>query len=469
MQQTLFGQKLVTEQVISEKQLEAALARQQLHGGRLGHNLVTLGHLSQEELGAFFRPHPPPPKDVADTGLSATFLAALVLKHCNVLGEFSLRELAQRVRLPARIVNEILETLRHDRFLEVKGAAGYTKSTYTFAITTTGQYRAAELMEICRYLGPVPVLLDEYVRMVEMQTIRNIVVDSETLRAAFADITLENGLLACLGPAVSSGKAIFLYGPPGNGKTTVAETLGKTLPGTVYLPHAIQVDGQIITVFDGTSHVPAPPEKEEDEVDQRWLLVQRPVILAGGELRLDMLELEFNTLTKFYEAPLQMKANNGLFIIDDFGRQLIEPQNLLNRWIAPLDRRQDFLTLHTGLKFSIPFDQLTIFSTNLKPKDLVDEAFLRRIRYKIKIDHPSAQGYEAIFQKVCEANGVEFDQEVFDYLKNNYYAKLGVRFNSCHPRDLIDQIIDNAHYFNHPARLTTKDIDMAWKNYFVEM
>jgi hypothetical protein len=182
-----------------------------------------------------------------------------------------------------------------------------------------------------------------------------------------------------------------------------------------------------------------------------------------------MLELEFNPITNFSEAPLQMKANNGMFIIDDFGRQLIEPQNLLNRWIAPLERRQDFLTLHTGLKFAIPFDQLTIFSTNLNPKELVDEAFLRRIRYKIKIDHPSAEVYEAIFKKVCQANEVEFDPEIFDYLKNNYYAKLGIRFNACHPRDLVDQILDNAHYFNYPAKLTKKDIDMAWKNYFVEM
>lgn len=467
--QTLLGQKLLTEQVVSEEQLEAALARQQLHGGRLGDNLVALNHISPEELSALFHPHPPPPGTAVDTGLDATFLADLVLKHCSVLGEFSLHDVTQRVKLPARVVTDILDTLRHDRSIEVKGSVGYTKSTYTFAITATGQQRAANLLEICRYLGPAPVRLDDYLLMVEMQTIRNLVVDPDNLRDAFKNITLENGLLNRIGPAISSGKAIFLYGPPGNGKTTVAETMGKALPGAVYLPYAILVDGQIITLFDGATHFPVPPAKEEEEVDQRWILVQRPVVLAGGELRLDMLELEFNTITNFYEAPLQMKANNGLFIIDDFGRQLIEPQNLLNRWIAPLERHQDFLTLHTGLKFAIPFDQLSVFSTNLNPKDLVDEAFLRRIRYKVKIDYPTAQGYEAIFKKVCAANGVEFDQEVFDFLKNNYYEKLGVRFNCCHPRDLVDQILESAHYFNHPAKLTKKDIDMAWKNYFVEM
>ena len=469
MQQTLLGQKLLDEQVVSEEQLEAALVRQRLHGGRLGYNLVALGYLSQEELGAFFRPHPPPPVTAKDTSIDITFLTDLLLKHCSVLGEFALQDVSRRVRLPARIVNEILDALRHDRFLEVKGAGSYAKSTFTFAITATGQHRAAELMEICRYLGPAPVLLEEYIRMVEMQTIRNIVVDSDALRRAFKDITLGNGLLERLGPAVSSGKAIFLYGPPGNGKTTVAETLSKALPGNVYMPHAIYVDGQIVTVFDGATHVPAPPQMGEEEVDQRWVLVHRPVVLAGGELRLDMLELEFNTITNFYEAPLQMKANNGMFIIDDFGRQLIEPQNLLNRWIAPLERRTDFLTLHTGLKFIIPFDQLSVFSTNINPKELVDEAFLRRIRYKIKIDHPSQDVYEAIFKKVCAANGIEFDQEVFDYLLGNYYERLGVRFNACHPRDLLDQILDNAHYFNYPAKLTCKDIDMAWENYFVEM
>jgi hypothetical protein len=217
------------------------------------------------------------------------------------------------------------------------------------------------------------------------------------------------------------------------------------------------------------NHIPTPPEKNSNEVDQRWVLVKRPVIIAGGELSLSMLELEFNTVTKFYEAPLQLKANNGLFIVDDFGRQLLDPQILMNRWIVPLERRTDYLTLHTGMKFTIPFDQLVIFSTNLEPRDLVDEAFLRRIRYKIKIDYPTESEYEAIFRRVCMANHIKFDHDIFDYLKNNYYKKLKAKPNSCHPRDIIDQIVDDAHYFHRAPQLTRQSIDDAWENYFVEL
>jgi predicted ATPase with chaperone activity len=271
-----------------------------------------------------------------------------------------------------------------------------------------------------------------------------------------------------LGPAISSGKAIFIYGPPGNGKTTIAETMGGVLPGTVYMPYSIIVRGEIINIFDPVNHIPAEPE-EGHSADRRWLLIRRPVIMAGGELSLRMLDLDFNDIAKFYEAPLQIKANNGLFIVDDFGRQQVEPHSLLNRWIVPLDRRTDFMTLHTGMKFDVPFDQLVIFSTNIEPKKLVDEAFLRRIRYKIKIDHPSAEEYEAIFRRVCEHNGMEFRKDVFDYLMDNYYKRLAIKLNACHPRDIIDHIIDDAHYYDHPPQLTKEGVDAAWKNYFVDM
>jgi len=254
-----------------------------------------------------------------------------------------------------------------------------------------------------------------------------------------------------------------------DGKTTVAETMGKVLPGSVYLPYAIIVERQIISVYDPVNHIPVRQEKKAEEVDQRWLLVKRPVIMTGGELTLRMLDLEFNPVTKFYEAPLQMKANNGLFIVDDFGRQLVPPQNLLNRWIVPLERRVDFLSLHTGVKFDIPFDQLTVFSTNIEPKHLVDEAFLRRIRYKILIDHPTEQEYETIFKRVCEANGIPFKKDMLNYLMTEFYNKRSVKLNACHPRDIIDHIIDSSHYYNYSPELTKEGIASAWKNYFVEM
>jgi predicted ATPase with chaperone activity len=235
------------------------------------------------------------------------------------------------------------------------------------------------------------------------------------------------------------------------------------------VPYSIIVGGQIISTYDSVTHIPVHAEGQDEAVDIRWTLVKRPVVMTGGELTLKMLDLDFNPISKFYEAPLQMKANNGLFIVDDFGRQQVDPQNLLNRWIVPLERRTDFLTLHTGMKFEVPFDQVVIFSTNIEPAKLVDEAFLRRIRYKIKVDHPTAQEYEKIFQKVCEYNGIEFKPEILELLFRNYYKRLGVELNACHPRDIIDQIIDNAHYYNHAPELTKESIEDAWENYFVEL
>jgi len=241
------------------------------------------------------------------------------------------------------------------------------------------------------------------------------------------------------------------------------------LPETVYIPYSIIVGGQIILLYDSVNHIPVHDDSTGDTADHRWVLIKRPVIMTGGELTLKMLDLDFNPIAKFYEAPLQMKANNGLFIIDDFGRQQVDPQNLLNRWIVPLERRTDFMTLHTGMKFEIPFDQLVIFATNIEPAKLVDEAFLRRIRYKIKVDHPTEQEYTTIFKKVCESNRIEFKPEVLDFLLSNYYRRLGVELNACHPRDIVDQIIDNAHYYNHAPELTKDSIDDAWENYFVEV
>ncbi len=467
--QELLGDKLLREKLITEEQLSQAVERQQKQGGRLGKNLVTLGFVSEEDLKRIFLPRPRVPATLEDTGLELDFISELLLKHILFLGSFSLSEIANRVKLPLSIVDEAIEALRREKCVEVKGAAGYAKVTYSFTITGVGKTRATELLDICRYSGPAPVPLDYYISMVKAQTIKHIVVGEDEVVNAFEHIVIDRSLLRRIGPAISSGKATFLYGPPGNGKTTIAETMGRVLPETVYMPYSVIIGGQIISVFDSVNHVPVLQETPDETVDQRWLQVKRPVIMTGGELTLKMLDLDYNPITNFYEAPLQMKANNGLFIVDDFGRQQMDPQNLLNRWIVPLERRTDFLTLNTGMKFEIPFDQLVIFSTNLDPKDLVDDAFLRRIRYKIKIDHPSEEEYKIIFTRVCSSNGIAFNEDAFMHLINNFYKERGVKLNACHPRDLIDHIVDNAHYYNHPPELTKDSITDAWDNYFVEI
>lgn len=462
------GQKLLKANIITEEQLQKAIERQRFHGARIGHNLVALGFIKPEELNTFLEAYPSASKTIEQTGLDLSFITDLVMKHILFMGEFRLSDISENIKLPISILDAAIEALRREKFIEIKGATDYAKSTYNFTITGQGKNRAAELLEICRYVGPAPVPLDEYKRMVELQTIRNIVVSEEVVKKAFSYLILSERLLKRLGPAISSGRAIFIYGPSGNGKTTIAETIGNILPGTVYIPYSMIVGGQIISIFDPVNHIPSQDDKGANNVDKRWICIKRPVVMTGGELTLRTLDLDFNAISKFYEASLQLKANNGLFIVDDFGRQQMDPQSLLNRWIVPLERGTDFMTLHTGMKFDVPFDQLVIFATNIEPKKLVDEAFLRRIRYKIKINHPTEEEYEAIFKKICASNEIEFKKNVFELILKNY-KRLNVKLNACHPRDLIEHVVDDAHYYNHTPQLTAESVINAWENYFVDM
>jgi energy-coupling factor transporter ATP-binding protein EcfA2 len=336
-------------------------------------------------------------------------------------------------------------------------------------MTEEGKNRAITLLEISRYVGPAPVPLEAYRHMVEVQSVRNIHVGVPEVRQAFSHLVVSEDMLKRLGPAISSGRAIFVYGPPGNGKTTIAETISKILPDDIYIPYAILVGDDVITMYDPVTHIQVESATPDETTDPRWVMARRPVVMTGGELTLRMLDLEFNPISKFYEAPLQMKANNGLFIIDDFGRQQIDPHHLLNRWIVPLERRNDFLSLQSGMKFEIPFDQLSVFATNLEPKKLVDEAFLRRIPYKIKIDHPTEHEFKQVFHRVCTSNHLEFRDEVFEFLVENFYHRLGVKFNACHPRDIVDNILDTARYLEAKPAMTRESVTTAWENYFVDM
>jgi predicted ATPase with chaperone activity len=462
------GNRLIREGIVTEAQLALGLERQRQAGGRLGQNLLALGLITEEQLARLFRKDKPSPRTVEETGLPLPFLADLVLKHIHAAIESRIPELAERVRLPHSIVEKVLEALKRERLVEIAGGGGYASVTYTFRATDAGRRRAAELLEACAYLGPAPVTLDDYQDMVEFQTVKSALVSEEQVSRAFSHLILNPGVLRRIGPAVSSGRAIFLYGPPGNGKTAVAETVARIMPDAVYIPHAVTVGGQVISLFDPVNHVPVA-EPESPDRDRRWVLVQRPVVMCGGELTLRMLDLDFNPVAKYYEASLQMKANNGLFILDDFGRQQVDPQNLLNRWIVPLDRGIDFMSLHTGMKFTIPFDMLVIFSTNREPRSLVDEAFLRRIQYKIRIDHPSEEDFREILARVCAAQGVAVEPGVVDHLLEHYYRRLGVELNACHPRDIVEHVVVAARYARRPPALTTETLAEAWGNFFVEM
>ena len=464
----LIGSTLLTAKLITETQLNEGLERQKTKGGRLGENLVELGLINLEDFNHFLKKYPDAPNNVKETGLELSFIADLVLKHILSMREFAMADVSESVKLPIKVIDAVVEHMQKEKLVEVKGAAQYLRSSYRFTISGPGQKRAVELLDICRYTGPAPVPLDAYRKMVLSQTIKSVDVNQDKLRKAFSNLVVSESMLKRLGPAIMSGKSIFMYGLPGNGKSSIAEAIANALDDTIYIPHAIMVGGEIISLFDPVSHIPAMNEIEEERIDKRWILIKRPVVMTGGELTLKTLDLEFNSISKFYLASQQLKANNGLFIIDDFGRQQIEPKSLLNRWIVPLERRVDFLTLHTGMKFEIPFDELVIFCTNIEPKQLVDDAFLRRIRYKINIGPPTDEEFETIFIMVCEKKGIPFNKEVFEFLKDNFYRKLGLKPNACEPRDLLDYLIDSSRYHGYPPQLTKEGISNAWENYFVE-
>jgi hypothetical protein len=417
----------------------------------------------------------PLPQSLEDLGLPEIFLANLTLKHAFYLDVFQMGDLSERLKLPPSILTLLLDYLRREKYVEVKGADPRRLTVNAFdlaqrqALTETGKRRAAQLLEYDAYVGPVPVTLADYWRQVEAQAIKGAGVTPQGLQRVFAGLVISPEMLSQLGPAMVSGKPLFLYGPPGNGKTTIALRLGELWDDAILVPYAIFVEGSVIRVFDEISHqvVPDPEAAAPERHDRRWVRCRRPRVLVGGELTLDMLDLAFNPTLKFYEAPLQLKANNGMFIVDDFGRQQITPQELLNRWIFPLENRQDFLRLHTGQKFTIPFDQFIVFATNLEPSTLVDEAFLRRIRSKVKVSHVTPEQYAEIFRLVCAHYGVEFDREAVDYLLSEHYAATQRPLSTCQPRDLLEQILDYSRFNGLTPRLTRENLDRACRTYFV--
>jgi predicted ATPase with chaperone activity len=420
---------------------------------------------------------PPSPEKLADTGLSADAIRDLLLKALYVQGGRTGQYLADLLKLPFSLVDEELLTLQHRRFIEVRGTKAPHRSSYEFELGSEGRERAKAALEASQYVGPVPVPLSQYNQWIHAQSIRHAHVTQQSLRDGFAHLVLDQSIFEILGPAVNSSKSIFLYGHPGNGKTAVAEAISKMLGGELYLPYAIDVDGQIMLVYDPVHHQEIEPEDEVVGIeslwrsgpsyDRRYARIRRPVVVTGGELTLDQLDLRYDPFTKMYQAPFQVKANGGVLIVDDFGRQRVPPRDLLNRWIVPLEQRVDFLTLHTGGKFPIPFDCLLIFATNLDPTELVEEAFLRRIHYKIPVIDPTRAQYDQIFQGQCLSQGVRYTPDAVTYVFNEFYDKLGIPPRGCHPRDLIGHVRDIAKYLEIEPQLTPELLQGACRSYFL--
>ncbi len=421
---------------------------------------------------------PPVMRSIEDTGLNMLAIADLILKVLYFSGFMSGHQLADYVRLPhTGVVDQVMEFLKREKMVEVKGSGGVGAAAYQYIVSEKGADKAHEAMERSQYAGPCPVTLQQYIAAMHAQNRERLSVTQEQLTNSLTHLVVSENMLNKVGPAVNSGKSIFLYGPPGNGKTTISESVGRMILGTdLWIPYSIDVDGQTIRVFDSVNHEvleASPTEGGSGRTglkrDPRWIRIRRPVIMVGGELTLAGLDLVYDDSNKYYEAPYQVKANGGMFLIDDFGRQQVRPRDLLNRWIVPLEKGVDFLTLHTGRKIEIPFFVMIVFSTNLEPRDLVDEAFLRRIRHKIEVGDPTYEEFREIFKKVCEAKRVPYDDKGLAYLLQEWYIKHDRKLRSVHPRDLIDQLIDIARYMNRPPRLTKDLIDRSAESYFVEL
>jgi hypothetical protein len=406
---------------------------------------------------------PPTPEELAETDVPAGFLCDLALKHVAESPEPTTDTISERIHLPRALTEEVLHHLYREKLIEVKLQMSAGASRY--AMLDKGWDRVARVRDMCGYSGPAPVSLRDYSYMMRLQGVPSRPASMETVRAAFRDLVLPESLLQTMGCVVNSRRSLFLTGPPGTGKTAISERVNAGLPGRIWIPYAVEVDGQIIRVFDSHNHVPVSREETPAEYDRRWICVERPMVIVGGELLLDDADLQWSPVSRFYEAPFQMKANGGTLVIDDFGRQRVEPHALLNRWILPLERRVDYLTFQSGKKIEVPFEMLIIFSTNLDERDLVDEAFLRRMGYRARIEPPTPEAYTRIFDNLVAARGMKAQPGVQAHVLAKYAAEKRM-MKACEPRDLLDRVTDICLFEGRALVVTPELIDAAWRNYF---
>jgi energy-coupling factor transporter ATP-binding protein EcfA2 len=415
---------------------------------------------------------PRTPRTVDETGLSFLFLVELLTKTLFLRGQLSLAELAEHLKLTVGVLEPLLAFMRTERLCEISRTSE-TETATAYNLTELGRLRAEGFLQKSQYAGTAPVSLRSYIDQIRKQSIVDMQVTREKIAQAFEGIVIREPILRQFGAAMNSGRAIFVYGPAGSGKTFISEHLVGLLSGDVAIPHAIVVDNEVIQVFDPLIHVPVAGENEPAMAldrrrthDMRWVVCHRPVVRTGGELTLSMLDLDFDASARFYQAPPQVKANNGLLIIDDLGRQLAPAMAVMNRWIVPLDRRLDYLALHTGKKFMIPFDVIVVFSSNMPPKELADEAFLRRLGYKIFVGQLEEDEYRAIAAQVCEELSIPHSESGIAYLLREHHYKENRPLYACIPRDILGQLRDIARYEGVAPELTPSLLDWAWENYF---
>ncbi len=469
------GDLLIRANLVREEDVAEALRRQAGNGGRLGDNLVAMGVLSKGALEAFLKRIPTEPADLAATGIDEVDLLSLLMRLIYIDRLESCRQFVDAIRLPYHIVGELVVMAVERKLLRTLGnrtSDNPIDMSYTF--TDEGKRWTLDALERVTYAGPAPVTLEEFTYQVSVQKLTNERVTLERIRAAIGELTFDESLVEQSGPALNSGRAMLLYGPPGNGKTSFAHSLGSVFSDVIYVPYAIIVEGQIIRFHDPSIHAVVDPtelgEEEEvsfvraEEYDARWVPCRRPFVSTGGELTLEMLDLRYDATGHFYEAPLHLKALGGCFVIDDFGRQLVSPTSLLNRWIVPLESRVDYLKLHTGKSFSVPFEELVIFSTNMEPETLMDPAFLRRLPYKIEVAAPSAENYRIIFEKECARQGMTLPGEAFNAMVQKLRKEQGLEMAAFQPKFIVDQVVATCRFMGEAPHFEPRFIEYALKN-----
>ncbi len=426
-------------------------------------------------------PFVPQPTNVEETGLELSFLVDLMLKTIYFYGRPSGRTLSEQLCLSFPVMEELIAFLRQEQTLEIVGSVGLGEQAYQYALTERGRKKAEEALARSHYVGPAPVSFGLYVDVLKRQSAGDIQIDTETYTRGLSHLVLNKTVLARLGPALNSGRSLLIYGKAGNGKSSITMSIGDMLPGEVLVPYAVVVHGQTVKLFDPRLHKRIDPQVLEERRlrslkagrerrrDARWAITNRPVVSVGGELTLQDLELRYSPASQFYIAPLQWKANSGVLIIDDFGRQMIQPQELLNRWIVPMEQGVDHLSLHTGDTVELPFDPLLIFSSNIPPGKLGDEAFFRRIRHKVEIPNPTETDYLEILRRVCSANNVTFTDEGAQYLLQMYRTSSTREPKACHPRDLVELLLDITKFYSKEPVLSPEWLDLACASYFVEL